>query len=76
MTEQDEGGYYLLCDGVVRQGGLVAVPLLLELHVAEEQGGGDDLEHRAQVLLGHTHDLNITVMLNLIVNMGNFQNAM
>jgi hypothetical protein len=34
----------LLGDGVVRQGRLVAVALLAELHVAKQQDGRDGLE--------------------------------
>ncbi len=49
--------YYLLGDGVVREGGLVRVPLLAELHVAEEERGGDHLEDRVQLLVRHTHHL-------------------
>ncbi len=49
--------YYLLCDGVVREGGLVRVPLLAELHVAEEERGGDHLEDGVQLLVRHPHHL-------------------
>ena len=41
---------------VVRQRGLVAVALLLELHVAEEERGGDDAEERIDIFLVQTHD--------------------
>jgi hypothetical protein len=49
--------YHLLCDGVVREGGLVRVPLLAELHVAEKERGGDHLEDRVQLLVRHPHHL-------------------
>jgi hypothetical protein len=49
--------YYLLRDCVVREGGLVRVPLLAELHVAEEERGGDHLEDGVQLLVRHAHHL-------------------
>ena len=47
---------YLLRHGVVAEDGLVAVPLLLELHVAEEHDAGDDLPDGVEVVLRHAHD--------------------
>ena len=58
LSERRFPTVYLLCNGVVGQSGLVAAALLLELHVSEEQGGRDDLEDRAEVLVRHSHDLN------------------
>ena len=47
---------YLLRHGVVAEDGLVAVPLLLELHVAEEHDSGDDLPDGVEVVIRHPHD--------------------
>ena len=46
----------LLGDGVVGQDGLLRVPLLPELHVAEEHAAGDDLPDGHDVLLVEAHD--------------------
>ena len=46
---------HLLSHGVVRQGGLVARPLLLELHVAEQETAGDDPPDGGHVLLTDPH---------------------
>ena len=51
--------HHLLCHGVVREGSLVSVPLLLELHVAEQQGGGDNPPDGDHVLVSDTHHLKI-----------------
>ena len=50
-------GTYLLRYSVVWEGGLVRVPLLAELHVAEEQGCGDHLEDGVELLVRHAHHL-------------------
>ena len=47
---------HLLRDGVVAEYGLVAVPLLLELHVAEEHDARDDLPDGVEVVVRHPHD--------------------
>ena len=47
---------YLLRHGVVAEDGLVAVPLLLELHVAEEHDAGHHLPDGVEVLVGDPHD--------------------
>ena len=47
----------LLGHGVVREGGLVGVPLLLELHVSEEEAGGDYSPDGGHVLVGDAHHL-------------------
>jgi hypothetical protein len=59
---------HLLCDGVVREGGLVRVPLLAELHVAEEQRGGDNLEDGVQLLVRHPHHLSREAVQNRVGN--------
>ena len=48
---------HLLGDSVVGKDCLVRVPLLAELHVAEEQHAGDDPPDGAQVLVADAHDL-------------------
>ena len=47
----------LLRDRVVRQRGLIRVPLLLELHGAEQQHRGHYPEDRVEVLIVHAHDV-------------------
>ena len=42
---------------VVWEGGLVGVPLLLELHVSKHKDGGDDSEDGVEVVIGDAHDL-------------------
>ena len=48
---------HFLCHGVVGKGGLVGGALLLELHVAEHEGGGDDSPDAAHVLIRNPHHL-------------------
>ena len=47
----------LLRHGVVRQGRLIAVSFLLELHVAHLKNGRDRSKDRVQIVGGHVHDL-------------------
>lgn len=47
----------LLRDGVIRQRGLIRVPLLLELHGAEQQHRGHYPEDRVEVFVVHAHNV-------------------
>ena len=65
---------HLLGHGVVGEGGLVSVPILLELHVSEEKAGGDDSPDGGHVLVGDPHHLHGVLSageLLHVVNAGN-----